>query len=411
MGTDNNADAEVKLILDLKTGYENGELYEEYVDKLEEFITKCNTYEVRGEEYVPDAIYDDIKRLLLDIKPDSSVLAEVWSEDSGDELKDFDMYLVQNPMMSINTVKDLSSTAYQNFKAHITKPTNCIWSVKENGHGVRVVYDNGDLVSARTRGRSSAGRDITRHMRVILGNHNDKLEGLGIVEIRGEVLLPFRNVEQAKVYRGEIKSAFSGVSSLICDSANDVEISLLDFVAYNIFCSKDFAKLSDKFSFLEEVGFTTPLCNLICLTPDNVDAAIAYVLQFAEYNVKTFNYDYYTDGVVLSVDALDEFNSFGSEGSCFLGNIALKMGFWEQNIYSGTIKAIEWKKGKSKLSPVACLDGVLTSTGNTVCNVPLYNPYNILLLEAYPGRQIYFRYGGEAGVVPCTSDGRGITEL
>ena len=92
-----------------------------------------------------------------------------------------------------------------------------------------------------------------------------------------------------------------------------------------------------------------------------------------------------------------------------------------------------WKRGKVKLSPVAIVSenagevsdeefeelgnsvldevqGVLTAQGNRVKRVPLYEPKNILILEAYPGRVLNFRYGGEAGVVPCFPDGRLLKE-
>ena len=79
-------------------------------------------------------------------------------------------------------------------------------------------------------------------------------------------------------------------------------------------------------------------------------------------------------------------------------------------MYSAKIVDIKWKRGKNKLSPVAFVEPTLTMTGNTVQNVPLYNPYNILILNAYPGNTINFRYGGEAGVKPCLPSGENISE-
>ena len=49
--------------------------------------------------------------------------------------------------------------------------------------------------------------------------------------------------------------------------------------------------------------------------------------------------------------------------------------------------------------------GVLTAGGNKVMRIPLYEPNNMLLLNAYKGEVINFRYGGEAGVIPCFPDG------
>ena len=49
--------------------------------------------------------------------------------------------------------------------------------------------------------------------------------------------------------------------------------------------------------------------------------------------------------------------------------------------------------------------GVITAGGNRVRKVPLYEPNNVLMLDAYIGNNLFFRYGGEAGVVPCFEDG------
>ena len=37
--------------------------------------------------------------------------------------------------------------------------------------------------------------------------------------------------------------------------------------------------------------------------------------------------------------------------------------------------------------------------------MPLYNLATLVLLNAYVGHPIYFKYGGESGVLPCTSTG------
>ena len=47
----------------------------------------------------------------------------------------------------------------------------------------------------------------------------------------------------------------------------------------------------------------------------------------------------------------------------------------------------------------------MTQNGNKVRRIPLYEPNNIAILDAYPGGVVHFKYGGEAGVVPCFEDG------
>ena len=104
-------------------------------------------------------------------------------------------------------------------------------------------------------------------------------------------------------------------------------------------------------------------------------------------------------------------------------------------MYSGYSQTIMWMRGKTKLTPVALVAdepdtaefedlgtdgmyilnkkeilnfndlGVVTASGNRVRRVPLYEPSNLVVLDAFRGNILHFRYGGEAGVVPCFDDG------
>ena len=145
-------------------------------------------------------------------------------------------------------------------------------------------------------------------------------------------------------------------------------------------------------------------------------------------------YDYFCDGVVCEVEDRALFHALGVSGVRHVGNVALKVGFWQQDVYSGVVQGVIFKPGKSKLSPVVVVSarggdieiqqssqgyrvvdrvdsaGVVTAQGNFVRHVPVYEPRNIILLGSYPGQTIHFRYGGEAGVVPCFPDGRLLSE-
>ena len=72
-------------------------------------------------------------------------------------------------MMSIETAKSYNCDALMNFINRLPEETSYFASYKINGHGIRVVYKDGDLVSATSRGRSSASRDLTEKLRWILG--------------------------------------------------------------------------------------------------------------------------------------------------------------------------------------------------------------------------------------------------
>lgn len=429
--------ADLKLRIEDMLGFidtygENG-FDDSKIEELEAIILDCNSLMtktgVTEEAEVADSIYDTLYDMLKTVSPESKILSEIWEEDG--EITDYTDLLVKNPMMSIETAKSYDCKAINDFINRMPEEeTSYFASYKINGHGIRIVYNEGDLVSATSRARASAGRDITEHMKIILGDHNDSMEGMGMIEIRGELCLPINMLEAARSFNPTIKSAFSAVSSLIRPSSTPEELQLLRFLAYG-FIKDDFMfqDREDEFYQLEQCGFETPSYVLIeSATRSELKDTIMETIEAFEDSYEEFGY--FCDGVVFECSNRELFNELGTNGNHNNGNIALKVGLWEQTGYCGYIQSIIWTRGKSKVSPVAIIAdnpdlavfdangnitnyedlGVLTSQGNKVRRVPLYEPKNILILDAYPGEIIYFRYGGEAGVVPSFPDGRLLKE-
>lgn len=406
------------------------------IEALESFIIDCNTAAsaTEGEPLVEDAIYDRLIEILREVKPASGIFNELW--DAPDESEavahpKYDVHLRAHPMLSIQTVKSWDDKYIVPFLERIGNlieengGVNLLLAYKLNGHGVRVVYDDGRLVHATSRARSSGGRNLTRQMRNILGDFNTALRGQGIVEVRGEVVLAESNMDNAREFNPDIKSPFSAVSSLIKPSSSVSENRLLDFIAYRWFDNSDvdFITRESEYEQLEQSGFTIP--EYIISEISDADPLTELQGGFRSLEADYEDYPYYCDGVVCEIDDLADLRSLGSEGVRSFGNIALKVDTWKQDLYTGIVQAIIWKRGKTKLSPVAIVAdepnkavfdtlggivnelslGVMTASGNTVRNVPLYEPKNIMILDAYPGQPLSFKYGGEAGVVPCTDKG------
>lgn len=408
------ADSKLQLILTTYNNWESEQAKESYIESLEEMIELMNEQARQGNPQYSDAIYDTCIDFLRELKPDSYLLHQVWSEDDNTvELnEDTDRFLYQYPMLSIQTVKHPSDKAVERFRSQLpVGDVQVINALKLNGHGVRVVIKDGHLISSTSRGRSTAGKDLTRQAKLILGEYFPNLEHYGLVELRGEVVLPFSNLEEARKFNPSIKSAFTGVASMIRSSATPEETRLLDIVFFDILCDNlEFSTLSEKYEFLDSVGLNIPFYTISTVNRRSIVEDFDRIIM--DMDIRSTDYPYYTDGIVVSIDDLELFHEFGAEDQYRLGNLALKMGRWAQDSYSGVISHIEWKRGKSKLTPVAVLEEpVLTATGASVQNIPLYAPLYILLIQAYPGNVINFRFGGEAGVIPITSDGRLVTDL
>ena len=424
----------------------------EQVERLENYIELCNKTSAEGVPIVVDAIYDRMVEVLKILSPDSELLKEVWEDDaiSEEDMEKSNLHSLvsKEPMMSIQTCKSFDCDELKTFVDRLPEGSiDLHGSIKLNGHGIRLVYQYGYLEGAFSRARHTSGRDLTRQIRLLAERDGylniEQFSDYPLVEIRGELLLPLPNLEKAREYNSGIVSALSGVASMSRDSASDDEILLLDFVAYKIIADDlYFDTKVGMYDMLEQLGFKVPMNWLIeDISKDTLMSQLPDIISDCESCVvpseDNDGYEYFTDGVVLEVNSRDIFQSMGDDGGKYMyGNIAMKVGYWKQDLYMGYVQAILWTQGKNKLSPVAIVAsdtdmaiftddfeepvyyvkstkditnynelGVVTAGGNRVRRVPLFEPSNIVLLDAYVGMPLYFRYGGEAGVVPCTIDG------
>ena len=435
----------------------------EKVAQLEDMIRSAQASAWDGSPQVDDAVYDEMIRILEKVSPSSEILQTLWDSaqidtepvlpTSADQQQEYaqsheyNRLLRQYPMQSIQTVKSWEDKHLTEFAQQVSQvaPADEVvlhLSYKLNGHAIRVVYDAGRLVYATSRGRAGSGFKVrTRALQRILGEYNSRLAGFGTVEVRGELVLPVSSFQDAQKF-GKYTSPFSAVAGLVRDSAPNEAYDLLHFVAYHALADGlDFVSKTNEYEFLSGVGFQVPRSRRVAApTASEFGFLSAVQSEFAvlEHAMQDEGsedfYDYFCDGVVCEVEDRALFHALGVSGVRHIGNVALKVGFWQQDVYSGVVQGVIFKPGKSKLSPVVVVSarggdieiqqssqgyrvvdrvdsaGVVTAQGNFVRHVPVYEPRNIILLDSYPGQTIHFRYGGEAGVVPCFPDGRLLSE-
>lgn len=315
------------------------------------------------------------------------------------------------PMFSIGTVKDWSDKKISSFAA---LDTLVHFSMKLNGHAVRVFYDDGVLVHAATRGRVTNAKNITKQLRNILGPVKEELRGKGVVEVRGEAVLKEQNLDKAREYNPGLKSPFSAVSSMISGSASAEQNQLLDLVAYRVLMTDEhFETKAEEYAYLSEHGFEVP--PMVIENVSSVEDMQRVLGQFEEF---AEGYDYMCDGVVAEVNSKELFGALGNDGTRNAGNIALKVGAWAQDMYTARVQGVTWNSTRDRITPVLLVSdphdpeqGVLTAQGNRVRNVPVYNLNSMFRLGVKKQGLVHFRYGGEAGVVPCDSKGRTLEQM
>ena len=380
------------------------------VEKLEEYVASLQEYASSGEPKVSDDVYDTHFKLLSKLKPESPVLNRNW-ESIDRDLDSSDVLLNKFGMRSIRTIKDMSELGYF-MDTVLTNSTDLLLSTKLNGHAIRAVYQNGSLISGSTRGRYKKGRDITRHLKQILPNFVKIWESEPYVEVRGEMLVSYKDFERVKHY---LKTPLSAVTSCIKESATEEEVGLLSVVCYKVLKLREnpwdngFITLLDEFKELSENGFEIPkVTKLDAVDRSNFMEYMNIVIEKFGNNKSNFEFD--TDGIVVAVNDTKKFYELGLDGNRFIGNFALKTGdAYGTKVYPSIIRDIEWVYGKTYITPKAIIEPTKTANGAEVRVVPLYNIGMMEKLHLIPNERIYFTFGGETGVSLCDSMGNKIS--
>lgn len=263
-------------------------------DELEELVSECNVAYAKGEPIVEDSVYDYLKDKLQQVNPDSPLLNETYEETAQDALGEdsarhdprgyfsavgkWGNLLEEHPMMSIQTIKSFNDAEFWDFVNNLNANGDSVFcSYKINGHGIRLVYNDGELVSATSRARRGRGSDIFDKVSQVVPAHNDALEGLGEVEIRGELCLPLSNLNKAREYNPDIKSAFSAVSSLLGADSGEY-VKLLDLLSYNVFTQEG---LTFERKVMSTIGcLSTGLRHLIALSLNSLRRTSLQVLRY-----------------------------------------------------------------------------------------------------------------------------------
>ena len=230
-----------------------------------------------------------------------------------------------------------------------------ICTPKLDGAAVSILYTNGMLALALTRGDGNIGRDITEKMRALVPNTISLLE---TVQITGEVVAP-KTIPNARNYA-------SGALNL--KSMEEFEQRDLTFVAYDINHTVDEqGRLYEQTLFLlRDFGFS---------------------------EVSTFNSDNYpTDGSVYRLNSYALFENMGYTSHHPRGAAALKE---EKEGKVTKLVDVVWQVGKSGVvSPVAILDPI-DIDGAIVSRATLHNIEYIRSLELEIGCNVEVIRSGE----------------
>lgn len=186
-----------------------------YLELIEQITAFDHQYYVLNESTVPDAHYDRLMvelRGLEEANPDWVTPASPTQRVAGSPQDGFSSVVHRVPMLSLdNAFNDDELYAFEKRlqdRLNSTEVLEFACEPKLDGIAVSLMYENGQLVQAATRGDGTTGEDITANVRTIRSIPL-QLKGSGwpqILEVRGEIYIPkagFEKMNDEALKRGE----------------------------------------------------------------------------------------------------------------------------------------------------------------------------------------------------------------
>ena len=271
--------------------------------------------------------------------------------------------------------------------------------LKVDGLAINLLYENGQLTRALTRGNGTTGEDVTLNVKTIKGLPHT-LTGKKIpslIEVRGEVFFPVAAFNQLNEELEEAgKQLFanprnSAAGSLRQKDPRVTALRPLDVVVHGIGASEgiSFDSQSDAYAQLKALGLPTSNRFKVCTTRKEV-------LAFIEnYNIHRHDVEHEIDGVVIKVDDITEQRKLGFTSRAPKWAIAYKYPPEEVTTKLLDIKVSVGRTGR--VTPFAFMEPVKVA-GSTITNATLHNQEEIERKGVLIGDTVIIRKAGD--VIP-----------
>jgi len=225
----------------------------------------------------------------------------------------------------------------------LVKNEDYVISIKLDGCSAGLIYENGVLNAAFSRGDGEMGANIYRHI-INLDSVPKKIKINGIAKIRGEVIIPksdfLKLVDELKIELGKTyKNARNLVAGLL-NSENGAKsfYKYAHFVAYQI---EDWNGTEiEKFDTLVDNGFLTANYKLV---NENI-ISDTYLMNEIQENKTKVNYE--CDGVIITINhKTAQFNGFEQGTFNPKASRKFKVGA-SQESQKTVVESIEWNVSK-----------------------------------------------------------------
>ncbi len=365
--------------------FENEELKTEALAEAERLRKELRHHEylyyVKDAPEITDAEYDRMMVRLREIEAEypEDVPADSPTQRVGGKVSpEFTEVKHLTPLLSLGNAFSADELRAFDERVHNGLPSGSVVEYvlepKIDGLACSLVYENGKLVRAATRGDGVVGENVTANVRTIRAipltlTVPDGEEVPELLDVRGEVYMPrheFMRLNEERAEKGEAE--FANPRNAAAGSLRQLDPQVtakrsLSFFAYNV---GDGAreKHSESLAMLKGYGFK--VSENYKVVP-NIEAAIKFI---EEFDAKRAGLAYDTDGAVLKVNAVYQQRILGATGKDPRWAIAFK---FPPEQAETTLEDIVWRVGRTGvLTPTAVLTPVKLS-GSVVSRATLHN--------------------------------------
>ena len=374
---------------------------ENKIKSLREELEQHNyRYYVLSMPTISDKQYDEMMKELQFLEEQHPAFFDPHSPTQrvGSDLsKEFEQVPHRYPMLSLGNTYSREEVRdfYERTARTLNEPFEIVAELKYDGTSISLIYEDGRLMQAVTRGDGIRGDDVTANVRTIRSIPL-KLHGKDYpqrFEIRGEIVLPWTEFERLNKEReaqeeplfANPRNAASG--TLKQQNPQIVAARRLD--AYLYYMLGEELPADEHYENLQKArtwGFKVSEAIRVCRNLQDINDYIAY------WDVERKNLPVATDGIVLKVNSLKQQRFLGHTAKSPRWAISYK---FQAERAETCLTSVSYQVGRTGVvTPVANLDPVQLA-GTVVKRASLHNADIIAGLDLHIGDRVYVEKGGE----------------
>jgi DNA ligase (NAD+) len=377
----------------------------EYLALVEEMIAHDKRYYDEAKPLISDYEYDQKMRALIayekahpeDVHPNSP--AQRIGESATDGFQQRAHLIPMYSLANTYSEEEVGDFLHRVHKLLEKKEVPFCCELKMDGTAISLLYKQGKLLHATTRGNGKLGDDVTANIKTIKsvpltlsGNVPD------LMEVRGEVYLSlatFHTLNAAREEEGlepfaNPRNAAAGSLKLLDPS--EVAKRKLNLVTYGVAEEhRSFASQSEVHKFLADAGLPSSKPEHFTVTHD-----LTGIMKFADKIQKQRPHlPFEIDGIVIKVDDLKAWDHLGHTGKIPRYAVAYK--FAPEQAHTKILDITVQVGRTGVLTPVAELDPVFLA-GSTISRATLHNQEEVARKDIRIGDHVIIEKGGD--VIP-----------